>query len=212
MPDCIAIIPAKGTSTRIPRKNLALCAGKSLVARAVECAFASGIFCHVWVSTEDNDIMVEARRAGRASGNVPWIHRRLPLLSAEGVPVAAVVPFVLSAYQGGNPAIRIPLPESFCVLWPTSPLRTPEMLQRMWEFFTRGFDSLYSTSERTRQHEGTAIFMRTQFFLTRLSLDFRLGDPYFVIPDQDVCDVNTPEDLAEAERRLLAREAQCPSS
>ena len=50
--------------------------------------------------------------------------------------------------------------------------------------------------------------MATDVFLRRLSLDYQRDQ---VFPIQDSVDVNTPEDLAEAERRLLAREAACPS-
>ena len=202
-PSCMAIIPAKGTSRRIPRKNFQPCAGRTLVQRAVDCAIESGIFQTVIVSSEDWEAW-----DGRCEFDL-----RDSKLSADGVSVTAVVFDLLCRRQFRN--------NSFCVLWPTSPLRLPRHLREMWECFKLGeMKSLHSV-DQNEQHDGTAVFMRTQEFLRRLSLDYRRGDPCldyrrgdpcFVMVPEFVCDVNTPEDLAEAERRLLAREAQCQSS
>ena len=60
----IAIIPARGGSTRIPRKNIRTFAGKPMVAWPVETALASGLFDRVLVSTDDEEIADIARGAG----------------------------------------------------------------------------------------------------------------------------------------------------
>jgi pseudaminic acid cytidylyltransferase len=52
----IAIIPARGGSKRIPRKNIKAFAGKPMIAYAIEAAQASGLFEHVLVSTDDAEI------------------------------------------------------------------------------------------------------------------------------------------------------------
>ncbi len=199
MPNCTAFIPAKGHSNRLPGKNMRMCAGKTLVQRAVECALASRVFRWTVVSSEDQSILntvttnLDVRK-----------HLRPGIYSEDGVTVASVVAGWLGA--------QLFVPDSFCVLWPTSPLRTPEILREMWEKFqASGESSLHSAVHtdfgRMLQHEGTAIFMKTLCFLQRMSLDLKLGDPVYIVPEELDCDVNTAEDLAEAERRLLEREA-----
>ena len=60
----IAIIPARGGSKRIPRKNIREFCGKPMLAYSIEAALASGIFDTVMVSTDDEEIAEIARRYG----------------------------------------------------------------------------------------------------------------------------------------------------
>ena len=60
----IAIIPARGGSKRIPRKNIRPFAGKPLIAYTIEAAVKSGLFDHVIVSTDDAEIAAVAREYG----------------------------------------------------------------------------------------------------------------------------------------------------
>lgn len=60
----IAIIPARGGSKRIPRKNIKLFDGKPMLAHAVTAARKSGLFEHVVVSTDDDEIAIIAREFG----------------------------------------------------------------------------------------------------------------------------------------------------
>lgn len=59
-----ALIPARGGSKGIPRKNLAMCAGKPLLARAIATCLQSKLLRGVWVSTEDFEIASVARCCG----------------------------------------------------------------------------------------------------------------------------------------------------
>jgi pseudaminic acid cytidylyltransferase len=52
----IAIIPARGGSKRIPRKNIKLFCGKPMIVWSIETAKQSGVFDAVWVSTDDQEI------------------------------------------------------------------------------------------------------------------------------------------------------------
>lgn len=52
----IAVIPARGGSKRIPRKNIKMFAGKPMIAHAIMAARVSGLFEHVIVSTDDDEI------------------------------------------------------------------------------------------------------------------------------------------------------------
>lgn len=60
----IAVIPARGGSKRIPRKNIREFCGKPLIAYSIELALNSGLFDHVVVSTEDDEIAEVARTYG----------------------------------------------------------------------------------------------------------------------------------------------------
>ena len=61
---CVAIIPARGGSRGVPRKNLQAVGGRSLLERSVECALAADAVDSVWVSTDDAEIATLARRCG----------------------------------------------------------------------------------------------------------------------------------------------------
>jgi pseudaminic acid cytidylyltransferase len=65
----IAIIPARGGSKRIPRKNIRNFFGKPMIAWSLEAARASGLFDHIIVSTDDDEIAEVARAWG---GEVPF--------------------------------------------------------------------------------------------------------------------------------------------
>jgi pseudaminic acid cytidylyltransferase len=60
----IAVIPARGGSKRIPRKNIKPFAGKPMIAYAIEAAHASDLFTHIVVSTDDPEIEAVARDLG----------------------------------------------------------------------------------------------------------------------------------------------------
>ena len=60
----IAVIPARGGSKRIPRKNIRLFEGKPIIAWSIEAAVASGCFDRVIVSTDDEEIASIARQYG----------------------------------------------------------------------------------------------------------------------------------------------------
>jgi len=60
----IAIIPARGGSKRIPRKNIKAFCGKPMIAWAIIEAKKSGLFDHIIVSTDDDEIASVAREWG----------------------------------------------------------------------------------------------------------------------------------------------------
>lgn len=61
-----ALIPARGGSKRLPRKNILDLGGKPMLAHPIEAAHASGLFDQVYVSTEDEEIARVAERYGAA--------------------------------------------------------------------------------------------------------------------------------------------------
>jgi pseudaminic acid cytidylyltransferase len=60
----IAIIPARGGSKRIPRKNIKEFCGKPMIAWSIDAAKASGLFEHIIVSTDDIEIAEIAKKSG----------------------------------------------------------------------------------------------------------------------------------------------------
>ena len=111
----VAIIPARGGSKRIPKKNLALVGGKTLLARSIEAARSAAAVSHVIVSTDDRHIAESARNQGV---EVPWL--RPEDLSLDETPTLAVLE------HAATWAIRSlhPPPEFGVLLEPTAPLRT----------------------------------------------------------------------------------------
>lgn len=70
MTNCIAVIPARGGSKRIPRKNIKYFFGKPLIGYSIEVALKSKLFDKVVVSTDDEEIASIAREYG---AEVPFI-------------------------------------------------------------------------------------------------------------------------------------------
>lgn len=113
----LAVIPARGGSKRIPRKNLKEVAGKPLVAHAVEQAEQAETLDEVVVSTDDDEIERVAREYG---GTVPF--ERPAELATDTAPSAAAVEHALSWYEREEG-------QTFDVvakIQVTSPLRTAE--------------------------------------------------------------------------------------
>lgn len=66
----IAVIPARGGSKRIPRKNIKIFNGLPVIAHAIKAAKESGVFSEVFVSTEDEEIAEVAESFG---ATIPWM-------------------------------------------------------------------------------------------------------------------------------------------
>lgn len=73
MTKCVAIIPARGGSKRIPRKNIKLFYGKPLIVYSIEIALKSKLFDKIIVSTDDEEISKIAKENG---AEVPFIRPR----------------------------------------------------------------------------------------------------------------------------------------
>ena len=114
----IAVIPARAGSKGIRNKNIALVAGRPLIAYTIEAARAARTVERVLVSTDAPAIAEVARAEG---AEVPFL--RPAALSGDAVPGVDVVLHALNwlAEEEGTP-----LPEGVVYLQPTSPLRTAE--------------------------------------------------------------------------------------
>jgi pseudaminic acid cytidylyltransferase len=116
----LSIIPARGGSKRIPRKNIKDFAGKPMIVYAIEAAQASGAFDHVVVSTDDAEIADVARRHGAL---VPFM--RPPELSDDFTPTVPVIAHAIRACD----AVGISA-QHVCCIYPGVPLIDPADLSR----------------------------------------------------------------------------------
>jgi CMP-N-acetylneuraminic acid synthetase len=132
---CLAVIPARGGSKRIPGKNVRCLEGKPLLAYTVEAALQSELFERVIVSTDSQDIADVARGCG---ADVPFL--RDVGLSDDFVPVSAATVDVLERVDpSGSAFARV------CQLMPNCPLRTAGDIAASYEQFVRtGFEAQVS--------------------------------------------------------------------
>jgi len=114
--DVVAIIPARGGSKGIPRKNLVPLGGKPLIAWTIVAALEARLG-RVIVSTDSQEIAEVSKTYG---AEVPFI--RPEYLATDGSGSYGVVEHALHFLKGE----RSKMPEMFVLLQPTSPLRTPE--------------------------------------------------------------------------------------
>lgn len=115
----LCIIPARGGSKRIPRKNIRLFAGRPIIAHPIAAALESGCFDEVMVSTDDAEIAAVARECG---ATVPFL--RSTENSTDHAGSDAVFAEVIQRYREAGCAY-----EYACGLYPTAALTTPERLR-----------------------------------------------------------------------------------
>lgn len=119
----IAIIPARGGSKRIPRKNIKLFHGKPIIAYSIECARASGCFDRIIVSTDDAEIADIAQQYG---AEVPFI--RPAELADDYCGTLDVMAHAAQWFVEHNqPASHL------CCIYPTAPLLLPSDLRKAYE-------------------------------------------------------------------------------
>jgi N-acylneuraminate cytidylyltransferase len=116
----LAVIPARGGSKRIPKKNIREFCGKPMIAWAIEACLASGCFDRIVVSTDDEEIAGIAKRYG---AEVPFLR---PIeLSGDYVGTQAVVTHSINWFLDAGVPVACA-----CCIYPTAPLLLPEDLMR----------------------------------------------------------------------------------
>lgn len=111
----ICIIPARGGSKRIPKKNIKEFCGKPLISYAIKCAIDSGVFDEVLVSTESEEIKEVALSCG---AKVPF--ERSMLTAGDYAPVGDAVKEVLEQKNKVGESV-----ESICCIYATSVFISP---------------------------------------------------------------------------------------
>lgn len=129
----LAIIPARGGSKRIPRKNIKDFLGKPIIAYSIEAALNSKLFEEVMVSTDDEEIAEISRKYG---ANVPFM--RSEKTADDTVGLADVIEEVKNTYASHKIEF-----DYICCILATSPLLTKELMQRGFaELRTKKADSV----------------------------------------------------------------------
>jgi CMP-N,N'-diacetyllegionaminic acid synthase len=114
----IGLIPARGGSSRIPRKAIKLLAGKPLLAYTADSARGARRLARVVLSTDDREIAAVGRRLGL---DVPFM--RPHTLAAHDTPMLDTVRHAILALERDEERI-----DAVCLLQPTAPLRTAQQI------------------------------------------------------------------------------------
>jgi pseudaminic acid cytidylyltransferase len=159
----LAIIPARGGSKRIPRKNIKPFAGKPMIAWSIEAALASGCFDRVIVSTDDAEIADMARAHG---AEVPFM--RPPELSDDHTGTIPVV-----AHAVGWMGQHVGTVEFACCLYATAPFVQAQDLRKgldvlqgsgaQYAFTVTNFAAPIQRSFRITGQERIEMFNPAQF-------------------------------------------------
>lgn len=227
----LAVIPARGGSKRIPRKNIKLFWGKPMIAWSIEAALQSGCFDHIVVSTDDAEIAEVARQCG---AQVPFM--RPAELSDDHTGTTAVMAHAINwfAAQGQTPA-------QVCCLYATAPFVSADDLRQGLTVLTEtGCDYAFSVTSyafpiqrAVRINEAGRVEMFNSGHFNTRSQDLEeayhdAGQFYWgradawlqgriifspaatpvMLPRHRVQDIDTPEDWARAEWMFKALQAQ----
>jgi len=223
----LAVIPARGGSKRIPRKNVRPFAGRPMISYAISAARSSGVFDHIVVSTDDDEISSLAAGEG---AEVPF--RRPAALADDFTPTVPVVAHAIRACRElGWPVERV------CCIYPSVPFIRIEDLRRALDLLALGgtdyvfpvtlFPSPIQRALR-RSPDGVTRPFHPEFVSTRTQdLEpgyFDAGQFYWgtarawldglslhghgktiVLPEWRVVDIDTPDDWERAEALYRAQ-------
>lgn len=121
----LALIPAKGSSTRLPRKNILKLGGRPLIAWTIGAARQADVFDRIVVSTEDAEIAATAREAG---AEAPFV--RPSDLAMDPAGVVQVALHALDELEQAGESF-----DEICILLPTCPFRTADDIRSALKLF-----------------------------------------------------------------------------
>ncbi|MGR3467043.1 MAG: pseudaminic acid cytidylyltransferase [Shimia sp.] len=219
----LAVIPARGGSKRIPRKNIKPFAGRPMIGWVIAAARESGLFDHVLVSTDDDEIAEIAQAHG---AEVPF--KRPAALSDDHAPTRAVITHAIGWYEAQGAPVA-----ALCCLYATAAFVRPQDLSEAWARLeaAQGADFVFAAAEyphpvhrAMRLEGGGGVEMLFPDHRTTRTQDlphcvhdagmfywghrdpFMAGAPMFsprarahVLPRERAVDIDTPEDWAFAE-------------
>jgi pseudaminic acid cytidylyltransferase len=217
----LAVIPARGGSKRIPRKNIKPFHGKPMIGYAIEATLAANAFDRVIVSTDDAQIAEVARSLG---AELPFI--RPPELADDHTPTVPVIAHAIRACNELGWGV-----EEVCCVYPSVPFISADDLRNAHEllmatgapyvFPVAGFPSPIQRALRRLpdgsvcpfqpEHAATrtqdlepGYFDVGQFYWGRKGawldgLNIHLNGITLVIPEWRVVDIDTPADWERAE-------------
>ena len=134
----ICIIPARGGSKRIPRKNIKQFHGKPLLAWSIEAAIKSKCFDRIICSTDDKEVATVARKYG---AETPFV--RPPELSDDNTGITPVVAYTIAKLQEQNVLI-----DSVCCIYATAPfIRINDLKYSLKILKSENVDYCFSVTE-----------------------------------------------------------------
>ncbi|WP_393936812.1 pseudaminic acid cytidylyltransferase [Aeromonas rivipollensis] len=227
----VAVIPARGGSKRIPRKNIRDFCGLPMIARSIQVACESGCFDRILVSTDDAEIAEVARTYGAEvpflrptalsddyTGTIPVVAHAIGQLQQEGATpdevccIYATAPFIQAddLRQGLNLLRQQQADYAFSVTSYPFPIQRAVRINAAGQvemFQPEHFATRSQDLEEAYHDAGQFYWGRAQAWLT--------GQPVFagqsvpvLLPRSRVQDIDTPEDWARAELLYRLMEAQ----
>lgn len=214
----LCIIPARGGSKRIPKKNIVDFLGKPLIAYSVENALNSGVFDEVIVSSDDETILEVALQYG---AKAPFV-RAKELSDDYTSSIKVIQNTILKLKDLGQNY------DNVCCLYATAPLIDAKILKTAYEnFILKDYKFLFSATEfdypiqrafyldeeqRIYMFDESKYFARSQdltkayhdagaFYFGKASawleenFMFKNHSSVFLLPRALVCDIDTPQDL-----------------
>ena len=218
----ICVIPARGGSKRIPRKNIQKFLGKPIIAYSIEVALKSNCFDHVIVSTDDVEIAEVSKKYG---AQVPFI--RPAELSNDYIGTMPVIKHAIEWFdEQGRP------PSNVCCLYATAPFVQEEIIKKAYEkmlktnvdycftvtnfafpiqraikltkgnridmFHSEFFETRSQDLEEAYHDAGQFYWGRAEAFKQEKKMFLTDAVPY-ILPRYLVQDIDTPEDWIRAE-------------
>jgi len=218
----VCVIPARGGSKRIPRKNIKEFNGKPIIAYSIEAALKSNCFNQVIVSTDDDEIAEVAKKYG---AQVPF--SRPDELSNDYVGTIPVIKHAIEWMEDNNNLI-----ENVCCLYATAPFVRSKIISKAYQklkdtkadycfsvtsfsfpiqraikvteknkvsmFYPEYFNARSQDLEESYHDAGQFYWGKSQAFKDELPLFSEVATPY-VLPRYLVQDIDTPEDWIRAE-------------
>ena len=185
MGTAICIIPARGGSKRLPRKNLMLFAGKPMLWHAIDTARESKCFARVIVSTDDVGIANLAIQRGAERSMRTWTN-----------PDGAIGTQEVTRQTIHQESISTK--KYVCRLYPTTPLLKPEHLRYgMAEAKKSGVHFTMAAGAHPLRDAGAFYWGRAKHFALGFPL-LGIHTRLIILPEQHVCDINTQADWDEA--------------
>ena len=219
----LCIIPARGGSKRIPRKNIKPFMGKPIIAYSIEAALNSCLFDEVMVSTDDVEFAEVAKQFGAA---VPFLRSEKTANDYAGL--TDVIDEVIATYKEKGIVF-----DNYCCLLSTAPFVNSDLLKQSYDLFVeKEFDTLrpivrfdYPIQRAYRMDEDNVVsFMQPEYLNTRsqdlekayhdaglfywgtCAVGFKGNKWGGYVIDESVCqDIDTEDDwrMAELKYKLL---------
>jgi CMP-N,N'-diacetyllegionaminic acid synthase len=156
----LAVIPARGGSKGLPRKNIKLLLGRPLLHYTAAAAEASCLISKTILSTDDEEIAEVGRQAGL---EVPFL--RPAELAQDRTPTLPVIQHAVAMLEAGGERYDV-----ICLLEPTNPLRRPATIDACLELLDKtGADAVTTLLPVPAEHNPHWVYFRDAEGWIRLS-------------------------------------------